>query len=405
VTTVERAGTLAAFESRDFRLLWGGQAVSLVGDAAFLVALGWRVTELRSGSSSLGVVLGVNAVCLLATLLFGGVLADRYSQRLLMISSDLARLVVAAVFCGLEASGHLSFPAIVVLAGLFGLGDGFFNPAFSAIVPLVVEAPVLPSANSWIGIARQGSAVVGPGVAAGLYGAVGPTAVWGLEAASFSISALALWLARPRLVDRERHGLFAELAIGFRYVTGVPWIWTGIGAATVILMIAMAPYNVLLPHIIRDHYERGVGSYGLLFSLIAVGMVAGSLSWARWHPRHGRIPLCFAAFGLNDLGMIAVALSPWYGLACAAVVWRGFWIGIGIAAWTTLVTELVPEHLLSRVFSFDFFGSFGLTPVGYALAGAVAASVAPSTVLAVGGALAFVLWLVPLAWPRVRTAA
>jgi MFS family permease len=405
VTSIARAGTLSAFESRNFRLLWGGQAISLVGDAAFLVALGWRVTDLRGDSSSLGIVLGVNAVCLLATLLFGGVLADRHSQRLLMIASDLARLVVAAVFCGLEASGHLSFLAIVVLAGLFGLGDGFFNPAFSAIVPLVVEAPVLPSANSWIGIARQGSAVVGPGLAAGLYGVVGPTAVWGLETISFLVSAAALWLARPRLVERERHGLFTELAIGFRYVISVPWIWTGIGAATVILMIAMAPYNVLLPHIVRDHYGRGVGSYGLLFSLIAAGMVAGSLCWARWHPRHGRIAVCFAAFGLNDLGMIAVALSPWYGLACAAVVWRGFWIGIGIAAWTTLVTELVPEHLLSRVFSFDFFGSFGLTPVGYALAGAVAAAVAPSTVLAVGGAVAFVLWLVPLAWPRVRTAA
>jgi hypothetical protein len=81
------------------------------------------------------------------------------------------------------------------------------------------------------------------------------------------------------------------------------------------------------------------------------------------------------------------------------------WIGVGIAAWTTLVTELVPEHLLSRVFSFDFFGSMGLTPVGFALAGAAASLVAPTAILAVGGVLGSLLWFVPLTWRRVRVAA
>ena len=85
--------------------------------------------------------------------------------------------------------------------------------------------------------------------------------------------------------------------------------------------------------------------------------------------------------------------------------WRGLWIGVGIAAWTTLVTELVPENLLSRVFSFDFFGSLALTPVGFVLASVVATQVAPTTILAVGGALGAILWLVPLVWRPVRTAA
>ncbi len=400
-----RAGTLSAFRSRDFRLVWGGQTISLVGDAAFLVALGWRVTKMTGNAGSLGFVLAVNSAALLTTLLLGGVLADRYPRRVLMISSDAARAVVAVAFCALDASGHLTFGRIVVLAALFGLGDGFFYPAFSGIVPLVVEQSTLPSANSWIGIARQGSQVAGPALAAGLYGTTGPSTVWALEAVSFVVSALALAAARPRDVQSERLGLREELATGFRYVVSVPWLWTGIGAAAVILMFAMAPYNALLPHIVQDHYGHGVGAYGLLFSLIAAGMVAGSLCWARWHPRHGRVLLCFASFGINDVGMVLVALSPWYWLACVAVVWRGFFIGLGISAWTTLVTELVPGHLLARVFSFDYFGSMGLTPVGYALAGGAAAALAPTTVVAVGGTIGLVLWFTPLAWRRVRLAA
>jgi len=401
-----RAGTFAAFRSRDFRLLWWGQTISFVGDAAFVVALGWRVTDLTGKASSLGFVLAGESLAMLATLLWGGVLADRYSRRLLMIGSDLARVVLMAVFCALDAAGHLGFATILVLSVLFGAADGFFQPAFGGIVPLVVETPMLPSANSWLGIARQGSAVAGPAIAAALYGTLGPTVVWGIDAGSFAVSAGALWLARPRTIaPPPRLGMRRELVEGFRYVISVPWIWTGIGATTVILMVAMSPYTVLLPGVVQSHYHRGVGSYGVLFSAMAAGMVVGSLIWARWHPRRWRVAICFASFGINDLGIIVVALSPWYPAAVAAAAWRGLWIGIGIATWTTLIAELVPEHLLSRVLSFDYFGSLGLTPIGFVLAGAAAAVVAPTAVLAFGGLVGAMLWFVPLLWRPVRTAA
>lgn len=404
--TQPRAGTFAAFSSRDFRLLWGGQAISFVGDAAFIVALGWRVTELTGKASSLGFVLALESLAMLTTLLWAGVLADRHSRRLLMIGSDLARAAVIAAFLVLELSGHVTLTAVLVLATLFGLADGFFQPAFVGIVPQLVEQPVLASANSWIGVARNGSAIIGPAIAALLYHSAGPSLVWGIDTVSFAFSAVALWLARPRrITPPPQLGVRRELAEGLRYVLSVPWIWTGITAATVILMVAMAPFTTLLPRIVQTHYERGVGSYGALFSAMAAGMVAGSLLWARWHPRKRRVIVCFAAFGVNDLGIAVVALSHSYPLAVAACAWRGLFIGIGISAWLTLMSELVPEHLLARATSIDFFGSIGLTPVGYVLAGAVATLVAPTTILAVGGTIGATLWFVPLLWRKVRIAA
>jgi MFS family permease len=402
----QRAGTLGAFRSRDFRLLWGGQTISFVGDAAFIVALGWRVTDLTGDAGSLGFVLALYSLGLLTTLLWGGVLADRHSRRLLMIGSDLARAVLVGVLAGLEFSGHLTMTSIMILAAAIGLADGFFHPAFGGIVPLVVEQPFLASANSMINAARQVSAVFGPAVAAGLYGTAGPSTVWTLDALSFVASALLLWQARPRAMEpAPREGAFRELAAGFRYVMNVAWIWSGIFVASFILMVAMSPYIALLPQLVRDQYHRGVGSYGLLFSLMSVGMVAGSLLYARWNPRRNRVLLCFAAFGLNDLGMVVVALSPWYPLACVAVVWRGLGIGLGIAAWFTLVTELVPENYLSRVLSLDAFGSFALTPIGYVFAGALAGAFTPREIIAVGGTLGCMLWFVPLFYRSVRAAA
>ena len=401
-----RPRTTVAFSSRDFRLLWGGQTISFLGDAAFVVALGWRVTELTGKASSLGLVFAIESAGTLLTLLLGGVLADRYSRRGLMIGSDLSRAAVATVFCVMDTSGHLTLTSVFVLAACFGLADGFFQPAFGGIVPLVVDMPMLASANSWLAIGRRGSAVVGPAVAAGIYGTAGPPVVWGLEALSFVVAAAAVVLARPRrALAAERLGVRRELAAGYRYVASVAWLWMGILAGAVVMTVTMAPFTSLLPALVRDHYDRGVGAYGLLFSAVAAGMVAGSLVWARWNPPRHRMVICFAALALNDLGIIVVALSDSYPVGMVGAIWRGFGIGLGASAWTTLLTELVPEHLLSRVFSFDSFGSHALTPVGFALAAAAATVWPVTTIVAVGGVLGFVLWFAPLLSRRVREAA
>ena len=130
IAPTDRARTLAAFTSRDFRLLWGGQTVSFVGDAAFLVAIGWRVTTMTGSAGALGFVLALQSAAMLTTLLWGGVLADRHSRRLLMIGSDLARFGLVAVLALVEGTGHLSYTWVLVLATLVGFADGFFHPAF-----------------------------------------------------------------------------------------------------------------------------------------------------------------------------------------------------------------------------------------------------------------------------------
>jgi MFS family permease len=170
-------------------------------------------------------------------------------------------------------------------------------------------------------------------------------------------------------------------------------------------MVATAPFTALLPTIVDDRYGRGVGAYGLLFSLMAAGMVVGSLAWARWNPPRRRMIVCFASLALNDLGIVLAAVAPSFSLAVVGVIWRGLWIGVGGTAWTTLITELVPEHILSRVFSFDSFGWHALMPVGFVLAAAAATVAPPSAIVAVGGAAGFVLWFLPLTSRRVRGAA
>src|ERR1700687_4208343 len=102
-----------AFRSREFRLVWAAQAVALIGDAAFVTALGWRTFTL-AGSGKLGIILVCQALAMLTTVLIGGALADRFPRRTLMIVSDLARLAAVGALAGFDASGRLGFPLLLV---------------------------------------------------------------------------------------------------------------------------------------------------------------------------------------------------------------------------------------------------------------------------------------------------
>jgi MFS family permease len=404
--TLAGARTFQAFRSRDFRLLWSGQVVSLVGNAAFLVAIGWKTVSVTGSPGSLGIVLMAEGLAMLATLLIGGALADRYERRRLMIVSDLARLAVVAALAITDATGHLTFPLLIVFAIGVGLGDGFFHPAFGGIVPLVVETPHLASANAMIGVARQMSFVVGPAIAAVIYGTAGSASVFGLDAATFAVSALLLWRARPRALEPEpEEGTFRAILSGARYVASVPWLWISIALAAVVLMLVMAPFQVLLPDIVKENFGRGVGAYGLLFAFQAGGMVVGTLIFGQTNPRRHRVILAYGAWAVNDICVILFALSNHYEIAAALVFVRGGLIGYGIGIWETVLMELVPTNRLSRVISLDFFGSLGLTPIGYALAAVLAGTLPASSILIAGAAISATLWLAPLSIERVRTAA
>ena len=398
-----RARVLQAFRSRNFRVLWTGQAISLLGDAAFIVALGWRTFTLTGSARSLGYVLALQGVGLLSTVLVGGALADRYNRRTLMLVSDAARFGIIGVLAGVDASGHLSIGILCALAFAEGLATGFFTPALGGLVPLVVAEPDLGSANALIGIARQTSYLVGPSVAGVLYGLAGSTVVFGFNALSYLASFAFVWATRPaRTEPAASEGTVREIWAGIRYVRSVPWLWVTISLFSVVLMFQWASIQVLTPKLVREHFDLGVGAYGLIFSAIGAGMIVGAVSFAQSNPRRRRGLLSYLIWMLNSLLVIVFALSPWFPLALAASFVRGACIGFGIAVWETMLMELVPRHMLSRVVSLDWFGSLGLTPFGLLLVGAVSELAAPGTLIALGAVVALALIAYGLTFKEIR---
>jgi MFS family permease len=398
-----RFRVLDALRHRDFRLLWAGQTVSQVGDAAFIVALGWRAFTLTHRASSLGIVLSVESLGLVATLLIGGVLADRHSRKLLLIGSDGARALVIGALAAVDGAGHLSFGILIAFVAVHGLGSGLFQPAFGGIVPLLVDEPSLGSANALVGISRQAAFVVGPALAGGIYGLAGSSAIFAVDAASFVVSATFLAFARPRAYERgPAERLRRELTTGFRYVVKVPWLWITIGTFSIVLLVGYAALQVLLPKLVQQEWHGGVGSYGLLFTLQGVGMVIGSVVLGQTAPKRRRGTLIYTLFVANSAFGVLLGLSPWYGGAAALQVGRGFCIGFAITLWDTMLMQRVPQQMLARVISMDWFGSLGLMPAGLGIWAALSGLAAPGTLIAASSAFCTALFLVGLSDRRIR---
>ena len=125
--------------------------------------------------------------------------------------------------------------------------------------------------------------------------------------------------------------------------------------------------------------------------MLGAGMIVGAVAFAQLDLRRRRGLVSYLIWMVNSLLVVVFALSPWYSLAIVASFLRGTCIGFGVAVWETMLMELVPQHMLSRVISLDWFGSFGLTPIGLVVVGAISGLAAPGTIIALGACISIVI--------------
>jgi MFS family permease len=154
---------------------------------------------------------------------------------------------------------------------------------------------------------------------------------------------------------------------------------------------------------VREHYGLGVGAYGLVFSAIGAGMILGTVFFGHFNPTRRRGLTSYLIWMLNSVLVIVFALSPWYPAAVVASFLRGICIGFGITVWETMLMQLVPQHMLSRVVSLDWFGSLGLTPFGLLLVGAISGLAPPGEIIAAGAAISMCIIACGLLSKQIRT--
>jgi Na+/melibiose symporter-like transporter len=378
---------LAALRHRDFRLLWIGQSVSLVGDGIYLVAIAWLVYDISNEPGALALVGLAWTLPLVGALLLTGVLSDRFERRRLLVLSDLLRCAAIAALGLLALSGDAQLWQVVALVVVYGGGEALFQPAFTAIVPDVVPRHELLQANALRELMEPlGLRFAGPALGGLLIAVFDVGTALLVDAATFAASALVVSFLTRRPPRREDGPSFrADLAAGFGYVRAHAWLWATLAGAALFLLVTYGPFEVLLPYIIRNDLGGDAATFGTVLAAGGLGSIAAALVLSRTGAPRRHVTFMWVAWTVGtflDVGL-AIAGAAWQMCAIAFVSFAC--ATAGMIVWNTLMNTLVPPEILGRVSSVDWFVSVGLVPLSFALTGPVSEWLGARTTLAVAG--------------------
>ncbi len=376
---------------RDFRLLWMSQAVSTVGDRMVLVVLALYVNDV-GGPSDVGVVLAAHGIPFVGLLLVGGVWADRLPRHLVMVSTDVVRAALHVLLAVLIlTTSDVPIWAVAAIEAAFGGAEAFFRPAYTGLLPQTIPDAEIAEAQAVTQLTGTITGFAGPALGSAIFLGFDAGIAFGLDAATFVVSALLLLRVRPRERGERatREPMLAELRGGLAELRARPWAGLIILGACLVLLVAVAPYQALGPAIAEKGYGESA-VFGVLSALEGAGALFGTLLAVRWRPRRIMLIgwLCFVPFVLLLLAFAAGI--PLWALVPVGVV-SGVGFGLFMVWWETALALSIPPASLSRVSAWDWMGSLGLLPVGFLLAGPISAAVGVQETLLAGSVLALVV--------------
>jgi MFS family permease len=397
-------GTFSALRNRDFALLWSGQSVSALGDGIFTIALALTALRLDRSATGLAYVFAARAVPSVCFALVGGVVVDRVPRRLAMLSSDAVRGIAVGVIAVLVARHQLQLWELVAMSAIFGTADAFFGPASMAIVPELLEGPLLTQGNALGQMSNQlAQGLFGPAAGGLIVGAVGSAWSFGIDAASFAVSAACLLAMRIRPPRSEHHGsAIAQAKEGLHYVRTRRWLVASILGAALANFFGVTPLSVLLPLLVRDVLHGSALQLGLVFAAGGLAGVIASLIVARaGSPRH-RVTVMWSAYAASGPAIVLMAFAPNVVIVAMLSAVEVGLILYGDVLWVAMMQELVPHEVLGRVSSLVYLCAFSLGPLGILAGGAAASVIGVRTALVLSGAISGALCLITLLLPGVR---
>lgn len=380
---------LAILRNRNFRLLWIGESISVLGDQFHLIALPWLVLQLTGDALAMGTVLAIAGIPRAVFMLVGGALTDRFSARNIMLASNVIRTGLVGLLAALTMTGQIELWMLYLFAFLFGLADAFFFPAQSSIVPHLVSTAQLGPANALIQGTAQLSTFAGP-VLAGIMIALlsGPNAApdappelegialaLGIDAATFSVSALTLALISVRHATGSADGTGESVLRSIR--GGIAYAWRHVTLRVYFIVVAAinllvnGPIAVGIPVLADRRLPEGAAAFGIVMSAFGGGALLGMVA-AAGLPRPALrtlgtrllVAISLMGFGVAALGFVYV--TPVAALISLLMGVVNGYVNILFITW---LQERTPSRLLGRMMSLVMFASLGLNPLSTALAG------------------------------------
>ncbi len=364
-----------SLRQHNFRLFWFGQMISLIGTWMQSIGQVWLVLELTHSALQLGLVGALQSLPVLVLALFGGVFADRWPKRRVLLLTQSASMMQALLLWVLIATGTVHIWQIYVLAVLLGLTNSLDRPTRQAFVVEMVGREDLPNAVTLNSSLTNLTRIVGPALGGFIIAMSGVTTLFLLNALSFLAVIVGLALInknalhivlQPRSAG-EQQNTWQSLREGVLYVWKTPSVFLAILVSGLVLLFG-SNFNVFLPLFATSILHVGATGLGMLFAAIGVGSLLSSLwlAWSNQKPTIRHVLVGALVFGVLEA---LFALSHIYLLSLTLIASVGF-VEITFAVQAiTMIQTVVPDYLRGRVMSIAVLFFDGSVPPGYLLAG------------------------------------
>ena len=379
-----------------YRQLFAAMVLTIFAQGAWALYLAMQTLDLGATPAALSGVVVWSGIGLLAGSLPAGVIADRFPNKSVIVSVLTLNLTIATATSTAAILDIVTFWMLAVSAFIIGTSTAFFFPAYTALVPVLVDGDDLMAVNGLEGAARPlvGQAIA-PAAVGAVIGASMPAAGGYLIAAALGLALLAaLQLPAPTRAESEADGaedsLITDLLDGFRYVSRTRWVRSSVLFAAVMGLVVTGPLEVLLPALMRSSHDNGPALYGAVLAALGAGGVVGSLLAGSWRTPERFLPAMVGAWVIGCLPLSIPALTSNSWAIGAGLAFYGALIGIGMVIWGAVLQEHVPLEMLGRVASLDFFISIAFMPLSIALTGLLSRHIDIRTLFIAAG-------LVPLA--------
>ncbi|MEV6766854.1 MFS transporter [Streptomyces sp. NPDC051105] len=387
--------------SRNFRLLVTCNTISVTGSSVAAVAIPFAVLGVGGSAGDVGLVATAKLFPLVAFLLIGGVIADRWPRHRVLVAANVVQAAAEGVAAGLLLTGHAQVWHLAALSGVGGIGVAVSYPAAQGLLPHTVPSGLRQKAVALDRVCRN-TASIGGAALGGLLVALWGSG-WGLaiDAASFAIAALLRFRMNfTNLPQGRKSGMVSELRQGWRTFISRRWLWVTVTLSAVVTTASSALISVLGP-LASHRYLDGANSWGFIVAAYGFGAVVGGMVMLRFRPR--RILLAgILSFPALSLVFFALAIPLTEPVDIALSFLAGACLEVFEVGWAIALQQEIPPEELSRISAYDALGNYALSPLGTAAAGGLVEGFGMPVVLTCSGALIVTLSAVAPLVPEVR---
>ena len=376
-----------ALRSRNYRLYFFGQAVSMMGTWMTTIATSWLVYRLTHSAVLLGIVGFASQIPAFVLAPVAGVLADRWNRQRVLMATQVLAMLQSLALAGLALGGLITVGQIILLSAAQGLINAFDIPSRQAFVVDLVEDPHdVGNAIALNSSIFNGARLVGPSIAGLIIAAAGEGVCFLVDGISYLavLAALAAMRLRPGSPPRGHQPLFRQLREGLVYAYRSAPIRAILLLTALVSLVGM-PYAVLMPVFAQEILGGGPHTFGFLMAASGLGALAGALSLAVRKSVLGLGRIIPMTAGLFGAGLIALSLSRVLWLSLAAMLAVGFGMLVQIASGNTILQTVVDEDKRGRVMSLFAASFMGMAPFGSLLAGGLASRIGAPRTLFLGG--------------------